>query len=134
MKFYHSVTKGSKLKVRKFWGLNSTFVGVTGEKLVEGTFLPPPSSGIGLKQKSNYENQKITLSASFRGCHFQPSLNSSSYSLKKNYSLEKKLCLKSMFTLDILNSNSYWYNNTTLIQRKTSINNRKLPDLLSFSY
>ena len=42
LKFYISVAKGLKLKVRKFWGLVLTFVWVTGEKLVEGAFLPPP--------------------------------------------------------------------------------------------
>ena len=32
LKFYTSVAKGLKLKIRKFWGLIPTFVGVTGEK------------------------------------------------------------------------------------------------------
>ena len=36
------MAKGLKLKVRKFWGPNPTFVEVTGEKLVEGAFLPHP--------------------------------------------------------------------------------------------
>ena len=36
LKFYTSVTKGLKLKVRKFWGLVPKFVEVTGEKLVGG--------------------------------------------------------------------------------------------------
>ena len=43
LKFYTSVVKGWKLKVRKFRKLNSTFVEVAWEKLV-GTFLLPPSS------------------------------------------------------------------------------------------
>ena len=30
-KFYISVAKGSKLKVRTFWGLNPTFVKVAGK-------------------------------------------------------------------------------------------------------
>ena len=34
LKFYTSVAKGLKLKVRKFLGLISTFVEVTGGKLV----------------------------------------------------------------------------------------------------
>ena len=38
LKFYTSVTKRLKLKVRKFWGLIRTFVGVTGGKLVGGVF------------------------------------------------------------------------------------------------
>ena len=42
LKFYTSVAKGSKLKVRKFWGLSPTFVEVTAEKLVgAGAFLAP---------------------------------------------------------------------------------------------
>ena len=36
--FYTSVTKGLKLKVRKFQGPVLTFVEVTGEKLVGGIF------------------------------------------------------------------------------------------------
>ena len=44
MTFYTSVVKGFKLKCRKFWGLISTFVEVTGEKLVVGgLFAPHPS-------------------------------------------------------------------------------------------
>ena len=43
LKFYTSVAKGLKLEVRKFWGLIPTFVEVTGEKLIGGTFWPPPS-------------------------------------------------------------------------------------------
>ena len=36
LKFYTSITKGLKLNVRKFWGLNPTFVEVIGEKLEGG--------------------------------------------------------------------------------------------------
>ena len=36
LKFYTSLSKGLKLKVRKFWGLILTFAEVTGEKLVGG--------------------------------------------------------------------------------------------------
>ena len=44
VKFYISVPKRLKLKVRKFWELTPTFVEVTGEKMVRGHFapLPPP--------------------------------------------------------------------------------------------
>ena len=42
LKFCTSVTKGLKIKVRKFWGLIHTFVEVTGEKLVVGPFCLPP--------------------------------------------------------------------------------------------
>ena len=43
--FYTSLTKGLKLKVRKFWGLIPTFGEIAGEKLVGVCFLPltPPS-------------------------------------------------------------------------------------------
>ena len=43
LKFYASVAKGSKLKVRKFWGLITAFAEVTVEKLAGGPFWPPPS-------------------------------------------------------------------------------------------
>ena len=44
LKFYISVAKGLKLKVRKFWWLIPTFVEITGEKLVGvGAFLHPLS-------------------------------------------------------------------------------------------
>ena len=36
LKFYTSLSKGLKPKVRKLWGLVLTFVDVTGEKLVWG--------------------------------------------------------------------------------------------------
>ena len=41
LKFYTSVAKGLKLKVRKFLGLISTFAEVAAEKLVVGSFCPP---------------------------------------------------------------------------------------------
>ena len=43
-KFYTSLTKGLKLKVREFWGLIPTFVEVTREGLVGqvGFCSPPP--------------------------------------------------------------------------------------------
>ena len=43
LKFYSSVAKELKLKVRKFWELIPTFIEVTGEKLVgERLFDPYP--------------------------------------------------------------------------------------------
>ena len=42
LKFYISVAKELKLKVKEFWGLISTFVEVTGEKLLGCPFCPPP--------------------------------------------------------------------------------------------
>ena len=41
LKFCTRVAKRLKLKVKKFWGPNPTFVEVTGEKLVRGAFLAP---------------------------------------------------------------------------------------------
>ena len=41
LKFYISMAKGLKLKLGKFYGLISTFVEVTGGKLVGGPFCPP---------------------------------------------------------------------------------------------
>ena len=40
LKFYISVARGLKLKVRKFCGLVPLIVEVTGEKLVGGFFVP----------------------------------------------------------------------------------------------
>ena len=40
LKFPFSVAKGLKIKAKTFWGLNSTFVEVTGGKLIGGAFLP----------------------------------------------------------------------------------------------
>ena len=42
LKFYTILSKGLKLKVKKFWGLILTFIEVTREKLVGGPFCPPP--------------------------------------------------------------------------------------------
>ena len=42
LKFYASVAKGLKLKVKRFWGIIATFVEVTGETMVGGHFAPPP--------------------------------------------------------------------------------------------
>ena len=41
LKFYTSVAKWLKLKVKKFLGLIPTFAEVTAEKLVGGLFGPP---------------------------------------------------------------------------------------------
>ena len=38
LKLYTSVGKELKLKVRKIWGLSTTFVEITEEKLVGGPF------------------------------------------------------------------------------------------------
>ena len=51
LKFYTSLSKRLKLKVRKFLGLIRTFVEVTGGKLVGVPFYPPPPSWRGLNQK-----------------------------------------------------------------------------------
>ena len=42
LKFYTSLAKGLKLKVRKFYGLVPTFVKVTGEKPVWSDVFCPP--------------------------------------------------------------------------------------------
>ena len=58
LKFYYSLSKGLKLKVRKFWDLIPTFVEVTGEKLVGGALLtthPPILNRV----KKFYENKKL---------------------------------------------------------------------------
>ena len=47
-KFYTSVAKELKLKVKKFWGIIRTFVEVTWEKLVQG--FPPILNRVKVKQ------------------------------------------------------------------------------------
>ena len=54
VKFYISVAKGLKLKVRMFWGLIPTFVEVAREKLVGGPFYLPPHPEKG--KKCYYKN------------------------------------------------------------------------------
>ena len=43
---YTSVAKGFKLKVKKFYGLISTFAEVTEEKLIGGLPPPPPPHSV----------------------------------------------------------------------------------------
>ena len=52
LKFYNSVAKGLKLKARKFWGLSSTFVEVTWEKLVGGAKRFHPSACRSLRRRA----------------------------------------------------------------------------------
>ena len=58
LKFYTSMAKGLKLKVRKFCELNPEFVEVTGEKLVAGSFLLPLILN---RVKINYSLPKIDI-------------------------------------------------------------------------
>ena len=56
LKFYTSVAKGLKLKVRKFCGLSPAFVEVTEKKLVEGgPFYSPPLFLNRVKRRVNTE-------------------------------------------------------------------------------
>ena len=55
LKFFTSVVKGLKLKVKKFWELIPTFVEVTGEKLVEEAFCFLPPSPILNRVKASYD-------------------------------------------------------------------------------
>ena len=56
LKFYNSLSKGLKLKVRKFWGLIPTFVEVTGEKTGRGgrLFSSPHASSPSCKTRIYY--------------------------------------------------------------------------------
>ena len=65
LKFYTSVAKSLKLKVRKFWKPILTSVEITEEKLVEGLFAPPILNRvkdvcclISAKTKKNIQNSK----------------------------------------------------------------------------
>ena len=66
LKFYTSVAKGLKLKVRKFWGLISTFVEVCRWKTGRGAFYPP--SWIWLMLWMNASS--VFLFPSFRYCFY----------------------------------------------------------------
>ena len=59
LKFDASVAKGLKLKVTKFYGLISTFVGATEEKMLGGLFWPLPSWKGLRNEKSIYKNTLI---------------------------------------------------------------------------
>ena len=62
LKFYTSVAKGLKLKVRMFWGQISTFLEVTGGKLAVGAFLAPsPPTWIGLIKLSVKKSIKCSI-------------------------------------------------------------------------
>ena len=54
LKFYIGLSKGLRLKVKKFWELILTFVEVTGEKLVRG-------GGGGLKRIGLKRNKFMTF-------------------------------------------------------------------------
>ena len=60
LKFYTSVPKGLKLKVRKFWELIPTFVEVTGEKLLGGPFCSPVLNRV----KNTYFEKHLRMTAS----------------------------------------------------------------------
>ena len=53
LKLYTNVTKGLKLKARKFSGLSSTFVEFTEEKVVEGLFATPILNKVKISIKKN---------------------------------------------------------------------------------
>ena len=59
LKFYTSVVKGLKLKVRKFGDNSYVCRSYWGKTVRGGGFLPPPSSWIGLKFKKYSVNTKI---------------------------------------------------------------------------
>ena len=56
LKFYTSVAKGLKLKVRKFWGLIPTFVEVTEKKLIGGLFALPTPNRVKIRKISSTGN------------------------------------------------------------------------------
>ena len=66
MKFYTSVAKGLKLKVRKFWGLIRTFVEVTGGKLDRGGGFLARAPIQNRVKEGIFDNTKIHGTAVFR--------------------------------------------------------------------
>ena len=67
LKFYTSVTKGLKLKDRKFWGLISTFVDITGEKLIGWSFCLPPHPPPIRNRVKNPHNSDISVAPKLIG-------------------------------------------------------------------
>ena len=65
LKFYTSVAKGLKLKIKEVWGLILTFVEGTGEKLVGRPFaaLPPPLILNRIKSSANCFMAKKEISS-----------------------------------------------------------------------
>ena len=61
LKFYTSVAKGLKLKVRMFCRLIPTFVEVTAEKLLGRPFCPPPSPPPILNRVKVYKALKVNI-------------------------------------------------------------------------
>ena len=63
LKFYTKVTKGLKLKVRKFWGISPMFVENTGKKLVGEAFLPLILNRVkcvdSIKQETSYRYHAV---------------------------------------------------------------------------
>ena len=74
LKFYTSVVKGLKPKVRKIFGLSSTFVEVTGEKLVgegeRGWLFGFPLSWIGLRLQKQVLLLKVCVRYIFASLFF----------------------------------------------------------------
>ena len=66
LKFYTSVAKGLKLKVKKFSGLVPTFVEVTGGKLVGGGLFIPPILNRVKKMFLSFERWSVIVSQIFR--------------------------------------------------------------------
>ena len=66
LKFYTSVTKGLKLKIRKFWGLISTFVEVIEGKLVVGSPPLPPLSQYWIGLRNIFSNTSSSNSSGAR--------------------------------------------------------------------
>ena len=68
LKFYTSVAKGLKLKVKKFSGLVPTFVEVTGGKLVGGGLFAPPPLILNRVKKMflSFERWSVIVSQIFR--------------------------------------------------------------------
>ena len=63
LKFYTSLAKGLKLKVKRFLGIKFTFVEVAGEKLVGGggSLSPPPLYWIGLTVALDLTLNEVSL-------------------------------------------------------------------------
>ena len=66
LKFHTNMVKSLKLKVKKFWHLIPTFVGVTGEKIVEDLFGSGPTVFKTFKKARRTLSGKISSEKIFR--------------------------------------------------------------------
>ena len=128
LKFYISVLKGSKLKVRKFWELIPTFVEVKGEKLVGGDPLCLSPSPILNRVKAVFKYKNHWSIVSIR-CLSHRVSNFNFSCIDKNKVLKKttKTSQDNDLTVKVLKENADYFSEFICIQFNDSVNSSKFP-------